>query len=503
MKNPKILSVIVSFFIFPAMVLAADQADTLAIRNKADQAEALYNKIYPYHLEYCAVTQITRRDGQTGGSGGHAVLYVKGACTTDSGTNGVPVPQIKVCEDNEMNVSGGLQIYDKNQGVGLSVNKTFENSNWVATPGRDLLIYGNLSADQTLTNDYKLSLARQIAPYFEGMTSLDTSWEKAPIDFTLAQKIALSAIDTDVAITAGRTAYCVKIPIKKEMLPDVVNEYNRLNQVAYKMYVNYKEQGGRRFVWSGFSNSCAHTAYNGIAATGMFAPKKINQNPLQQVFNLAIPSEVFRSLAERGNKVKLDDVAALYSDFDFRLSLNSINYLQARPGFLVSRIYWHKNNEVYGVEVCKNKITRKQVNCENTDPATIDREIDLPTIGRNAIGIDGGNILANPLLIKNLKIFDFITESTAEFMDDIVKSPLYTDVFENLKMYETKYARAIEKIERSSQKDLRFQDNKGLKVDAHQKLELGRFRNMYLEYLKKELSFILTLKLDYPKSQLY
>jgi len=62
--------------------------DDIIIERRPDTA---YEKFFPYYVELCAASQFrSKLTGEGGGSTGHAILYIKGACRDDK----CPVPAI-------------------------------------------------------------------------------------------------------------------------------------------------------------------------------------------------------------------------------------------------------------------------------------------------------------------------------------------------------------------------------------------------------------------------
>src|SRR3954469_39911 len=102
----------------------------------------VYASVVPYFAEFCALSQIKQRRGLgaeiLGGIGGHAVFYLNGACRgSDAGQT-----TIQLCDEP------GAEIAD---GVGISMNAHFRYAKWVATPGRDFFLHGNLRSEAPLT----------------------------------------------------------------------------------------------------------------------------------------------------------------------------------------------------------------------------------------------------------------------------------------------------------------------------------------------------------------
>ena len=94
--------------------------------------DPIYDQLFPYYIELCALSQFRVKDGAAGGVPGHGVMYLHGACR-DPKAN---YPQLCLCEEADT-----LDV-----GVGVSVNRYFKNANWMATPGRELFFNGNLKA---------------------------------------------------------------------------------------------------------------------------------------------------------------------------------------------------------------------------------------------------------------------------------------------------------------------------------------------------------------------
>ena len=104
------------------------------------QAPPVYDQLYLYYAELCAVSQFRAKFTQHGGSPGHAVMYLKGACRDTE----AEYPTIKLCDPGSVNLS------DPESGVGISVNKYLGNVNWIAIPGKRFFYRGNLEEDQLL-----------------------------------------------------------------------------------------------------------------------------------------------------------------------------------------------------------------------------------------------------------------------------------------------------------------------------------------------------------------
>ncbi len=117
--------------------LVASQ-DEIILERRPDP---VYDQLYPYYVELCAVSQFRSKVTGEGGVPGHAVMYVKGACNDEAS----PYPQLRRCR------RVATDPYDPEHGAGVSVNRWFRNVNWIATPGQALFYEGGLSPDARLT----------------------------------------------------------------------------------------------------------------------------------------------------------------------------------------------------------------------------------------------------------------------------------------------------------------------------------------------------------------
>jgi hypothetical protein len=106
-----------------------------------ERAHRIYNSLFPYYAEVCTVTRYRQRARtpggreNTGGTGGHATLFLHGACRDDPST----IPQLRLCAD-------AVDLTDADSGVGVSVNQVFRNVVWNAVPGRRAFFHGGLEA---------------------------------------------------------------------------------------------------------------------------------------------------------------------------------------------------------------------------------------------------------------------------------------------------------------------------------------------------------------------
>lgn len=290
-----------------------------------------YDQIYPYYAEFCAVTQLKPLDGTNGGgTGGHGVLFLKGVCRDRS----VGYPRLKLCEE------GSIDLSNPEAGTSISVDQIFQNANWIALDGKDLLITGGLSEDKRLDRSAQEKLISHVMSLdlFRGVKIHPEYMKDKPKGMTDDEYIVRQTLATEFALNFGRNVYCSRLPIKKEMLSPMIENLNSLNDF-------YQKNGD--YEWSGVFNNCTHTTHNAIAAAGLFRPYEMDQNIVKQVFNLAIPSNEFIDLEKMGNDDTLDDVVAIYQDPYKRKALLEQDWMAMQPGVLTDSHRMHQNNALY------------------------------------------------------------------------------------------------------------------------------------------------------------
>ena len=293
--------------------------------------EPVYEQLYPYYVEVCAVSQIRPIGAKKGGSAGHAVMYLKGVCRDDDS----PFPALKPCDDDSIDLS------DPESGIGISVNRMFKNVNWVAIPGKRLFYHGNLSDDQRLTKEHFEATFGEAVDLgiFRGIEFHDRFLESKPDGLTTEEFIAARSIGTDYALKFGRSIFCARLPVTKAMLGEIAGFLNELNREYATGEADYD--------WSGYHDNCSHAIRNALANAGIWKSKSVNTTKLRQFFNLAIPANEFANLAILANEYPLGDFSRLYEDEVKRESLLERSWLPTRHGALLKTIGVHEDNDLY------------------------------------------------------------------------------------------------------------------------------------------------------------
>ncbi len=291
--------------------------------------DPVYDQLYPYYVELCAVSQFRSKTKGTGGVPGHAVMYLKGACKDETAA----FPQLRRCRRI------ATDPYDSEHGAGVSVNRWFRNVNWVATPGNALFYEGNLSPGERLTQAHFDATVRDVvaADVFRGVELHD--YPASSDERSLENFIAHHSLATDYALRFARTVFCARMPVTEEMLVEAMDFLNELNREFATGEADYE--------WSGFADNCVHTLRNALAAASIWTPTSVRVVKLRQLFHLAIPANEFVNLARLGAEGPLDDYAEVYGDSVQRDALIEFGWLPTRQGALVKTLPVHAENDLY------------------------------------------------------------------------------------------------------------------------------------------------------------
>ena len=297
------------------------------------EPEAAYDQLYPYYVSACAVSQIKSKFADPGGSAGHAVIYLKGACLDRS----QGYPRIKLCDPQSVDLS------DPNSGVGISVNKIFKNVNWMATPGSELFYDGIL--DEGAVTKTAMQNTLELAHSQDIWHGIEIHEQYKPQSDTREIMIGLLAKDTlgtDFALRFGRHAYCVQLPMEREQLGKIVEYLNELNDSYASGEADYN--------WDGYSDNCSHAVHNSLANANVWKPQKVSTTKFKQLFNLSVPSNEVIKLGLLIENFPLEKFQKIYHDAAALRSLLEDHWLPARHGALLKYLPIHRDNELYETE---------------------------------------------------------------------------------------------------------------------------------------------------------
>ncbi|SDB73726.1 hypothetical protein [Belnapia rosea] len=292
-----------------------------------------YAAAFPLYAEFCALSQIRKRPGFgaeiRGDIGGHAVLYLNGACR---GPDGTLIP----CDAP----GAGPE-----EGVGLSMNAHFRNAKWVAVPGRDFFFEGGLRPGETLTRARYAEVqaeARRLRLY-DGLAFHPEALDKAPAGLDPDAARYEISIATDYAIGLGRGRYCARVPVTRPQMLAMIRFLNAEN-APYR-------GGARDFRWSIFQDNCIHLAHNALAAAGFWQPWPTNMPLPLAILDFPVPKNEFVNLMRRGNNPALLDPEAAFADPAARRAVLDFAQLPVRPGIIALSAPAWAANEVYETEL--------------------------------------------------------------------------------------------------------------------------------------------------------
>jgi len=284
----------------------------------ADSLALAYDDVFPYYLEYAAMTRIHARGADPGGRHGHAAFYLKGVRRV----RGAPYPQLELAP-------GDSALSDPNTGVGVSVNKVLANVNWVAFDGRDLFYNGGMRDGDVIDAAVRDGVIERVwrAGVFDGVRLHDDVLAgKAPGESD-EHYVGGKSIGTDFALRFGRNVACVRIPVTREMMGTMVDYLNAMNR-------RYAENPGAEFEWNGVENNCTHLALNALAQVSGLRELKTDAGPIGRFFNLAIPANALVDLAVAAND-RRPESRRLQGDGRARAAFEKYRWLLQEPGVIV------------------------------------------------------------------------------------------------------------------------------------------------------------------------
>ncbi len=304
-----------------------------------------YNSLFPYSVEVCAVTQFHQIGAKPGGWGGHATLFINGA-VIDTGAG---YPRLRLVAD-------GMDLSEPDSGVGISVNKIFDNVTWVAIPGREEFFRGGLATEQILNRDfYEAAIQKATtAGWFRGIAIKDTVMRQRPTATSAEEFVVRHSVGTDFALNFARTAYSARLPMSRDAIGKVIGYLNSANESA-------QESG---YIWNMYTNNCSHVAHNALAAAGVWDPK-VARGPgainvardvlsvaralaLSQMSDFSFPANSFVRLYEAGNERPIDDALAAFRNHDVRRTMDD-GWISTGPGALIASYPIHdpRQNELF------------------------------------------------------------------------------------------------------------------------------------------------------------
>lgn len=336
-RTEKGLAMRVGRFAFAALAASALAACSATHIDKAPtaQAEQLYDRLYPYYAEICAVSELKKKPGLgidiSSGMGGHSIIYLNGVCRDRS----AHYPVIRLC---------GREA-PEDRGVGLSVNAHFKNAAWVATDGPDFLFHGTLKPGERVTQavyERTIAEAKALGIYDGVEFHAEVFDDKPPKMSRREYKYEVSAA-TDYAVGFGRDRYCARVPLDRAQMQQVVDFLNRLND-------RYRG-GAQTFDWNVLNNNCSHVSHNALAAAGVWDRWPAGRFILFAAFDFPVPKNEFVNLMRRTNDRPIDDLDAVYADPAARRALLQEGRLPTEPGALALAEPADQRNDLYDTDL--------------------------------------------------------------------------------------------------------------------------------------------------------
>jgi hypothetical protein len=297
--------------------------------------DALYENLYPYYAELCALSEIRKKPGLgvelRSGMGGHSLLYLSGVCLDRR----AGYPTLKLCDPG---------VPRARRGVGISVNSHYKNANWVAAEGRDFVFRGGLEPGERLSGaTYARTQDRAKAMgILDGVKFHDHLFRNKPRGMSRRDYMYEISVATDYAVRFGRDTYRARVPLDRGRMSAIIDFLNGLN-------APYRD-GAKIFRWSVFNNNCSHVAHNALSVAEIWAPWPTGQFFAIAAFKFPVPKNEFVDLVLRTNDLPIQDVQALYRDPVTRRSLLEVDTLPTAPGALAIAEEAIQDNDIYDID---------------------------------------------------------------------------------------------------------------------------------------------------------
>jgi hypothetical protein len=299
--------------------------------------EHTYASIYPYFAEYCALSEIRKKQGSGveivgGGPGGHSLFYLNGVCRRLDAN----YPVLTLCDGSDGDMTA--------RGVGLSVNAHFRNANWIAVEGRDFLYDGDLAPGEGVTQaSYARTIARaEQMGFLNGIEFHAEVFDDKPAGMSRHDYMYEVSAATDYATGFGRDRYCARVPLDRSRMDRIVQHLNALNRP-------YRE--GKPFEWDVLRNNCAYLAHNALAVAGLWPEWPVDRPLLIAAFDFPVPKNEFVNVMRRTNDFPIADPDAVYEDDAARSEVLREGFIPTQPGALAQARPAVSPNDLYDTDL--------------------------------------------------------------------------------------------------------------------------------------------------------
>ncbi|MBF0361590.1 MAG: hypothetical protein HQK49_11295 [Oligoflexia bacterium] len=425
-----VISIIYFLLIFIICSLQVSQ-----VTQTAQAAIDSYNKLFPYHFTYCTTSKYeTKGKGVSGGNGGHALLYIKGACKDKNS----PIPLLSLCHRENT-------LDNSNAGAAISVNWDFKNVAFNVVDNKDFVLNGILTgelANKKLDNKIWNSTIDEAIKQniFAGIETHDNNLKLGKNcsnkEMRLRKLISRSLL-SDFAVTYGKTAYCVNIPTDKETTVEMINHLNSIQKsFRPKLFEPKTSLKDHDFKWKHIYLNCGHIPYNAFANLGYWDSRPEHSLLIHHLLKPVFPGNLFIDLVNLANNLELD----------------------------VYKLYKNKKILTYFLEHKRLPISHG---------STVDV---FPIKENNEKFKDNKNFVIVPL-----KQAFTLANSKQEDFSKFISEKKYLDLTSNLKFFKEKYSNALTKIEENKK-----QKNFGKHSSKHLD-EYKNFLNLFEQYLIEQL----------------
>jgi hypothetical protein len=158
------------------------------------------------------------------------------------------------------------------------------------------------------------------------------------------------SIGTDYALRFGRDVACLRIPVTRGMMAEMVAYLNAMNR-------RYAEDADAVFEWDGVENNCTHLALNALAQVSGLRTLTTDAGPVGRFFNLAIPANALVDIAVAAND-RRPGPERLGESGATRAAFETHRWLLQEPGVIVRylprfrehNLLWEGEFDMYTME---------------------------------------------------------------------------------------------------------------------------------------------------------
>ena len=356
MRGKKRLLALWIGFLFPALSAALYATDEHLIGKKKTSDTGLkiipgmldesYDQIYPYYLKFCATTRIHPYKGKgiKGSIAGHGLYFLKGICPDKS----VVPAALKLCPSE-------MDIHNPDTGVGLSVNRSLKNTNFIVIPGARMFLAARIFTDEAFDFNIKTRIINELieSGVFNGVKFHDKMVPDTILPEHYEEYLARHMFGSDFGIAMARNMYCINIPLNSQITEYIKDSFNQLNDShrasmgeKYRGILSGSKKQDNDYHWSPVYNNCVHPAWNVLAGLGIIRSKPVNRPLIQQLFNIAIPANTILDLHQAVNEQEIEP-EKMYKQKALRDAFLKYNWIPQQSGALIESVRLARPNHIF------------------------------------------------------------------------------------------------------------------------------------------------------------